>query len=92
MKEQIKAGQIVAVEMKYYDSKGNHIETKTIPGRVQKCCVHGVFIENQIIGYDQISPATDIHVQAVINEEDRVSAMLRRGNELMEKLIEPEFI
>jgi len=91
-KDKIKIGQIVAVEMKYYNSDGVYVETRIVPGRVQKCCVHGVFIEDQIVGYDQILQADDIQIQEVLSAEGRVNAMLIAGDVLMANLIEPEFI
>lgn len=78
-------GQIVAVNMKYGDGT-----TVTIQGRIEKVSKHGVFIENQLIAYSWLTPATPEQIQIVIDEENRTLAMLRRGDHLMNVLSECE--
>ncbi len=103
MKKQIetkfKKGEIVEVTIERtftVHPDGTHDFNKPsisiMPGRIQECYEDGVKIEDQFFSFAEIKPADSEQNESVLNEEKQVADMTQTGYDLMNTLVEPEFI
>jgi len=81
-KETVKEGQIVMLK----------VGDRFFSGRIEKCMGNGVFVEYGLHSYDNIYEADSTQVDTARNLERQCAQMLDNGDNLMNNLIEPEFI
>ena len=81
-KETVRQGQIVMLK----------VGDRFFSGRIEKCMENGVFVEYGLHSYDNIYEADSAQVDTVCKLDRQCAQMLDNGDNLMNNLVEPEFI